>query len=230
MPPATRPFKTAVYGQLARIGKALASGPRLELLDLLCQGPRSVDALAEQVGHSLANTSHHLQVLRQARLVEAEREGVYVTYRLADPAIGTLLTDLRGVAESRLLEVGEITRSLRAQHGTLDSMDGETLAKRLKRGAVTLLDVRPAEEYDAGHIPKAVSLPVTELRKRLAELPRSRQVVVYCRGPYCVMALEAVALLRRRGFRAVPMREGVTDWRARGFPVAVSRAAHPPAT
>jgi rhodanese-related sulfurtransferase/DNA-binding transcriptional ArsR family regulator len=214
-----RQYKNAVYEQLARVGKALSSGPRLELLDLLCQGPRTVEALAKEVSQSMANTSHHLQALRRARLVETEKQGVYVTYRIADPEVATFLLALRRLAESRLLEIEAVTREFQKSRGEMEPVDREALIRRVRDGAVTVLDVRPPEEYAAGHIPGAVSVPLPELKRRLAEIPKRRQVVAYCRGPYCVLAVEAVALLRKHGFKAVLLDDGVAEWRARGLPV-----------
>jgi len=217
----TRQFKDAIYEQLARIGKSLGSGPRLEILDILCQGPRTVEALAKQVGQSVANTSHHLQVLRRARLVEAEKEGVHVTYRLVDEEVCAFFRALRGLAESRFLEIEQVTRDFLQARGSLEPVDRDALVARVRTGAVTLLDVRPEEEFRAGHLPGALSVPLGDLERRLAELPRDREVVAYCRGPYCVLAVEAVELLRARGFEAIRMEEGVPDWRARGLPVEV---------
>jgi len=216
-----RHFKNAIYDQFARIGRALASPRRLELLDILCQGPRTVDVLAEQSGQSLANTSHHLHVLRGARLVEAEKSGLYVTYRLADEEVCAFFQQLRRVAEVRLAEVEQVTRQFLEKRGAMQPVAREALLRRVRRGEVTVLDVRPVEEYRAGHIPGALSIPVGQLERRLAQLPRNRAIVAYCRGPYCVMALEAVDILRRHGFKAVRLAEGVPDWRARGFRVAV---------
>jgi rhodanese-related sulfurtransferase len=220
----TRQFKDAIYEQLARIGRSVGSGPRLEILDILCQGPRTVDALAKQVGQSVANASHHLQVLRRARLVEAEKEGVHVTYRLAGDEVCNFFRALRGLAESRLLEIEQVTRDFHEARGSLEPVDRDALVDRVRSGTVTLLDVRPEEEFRAAHIPGAVSVPLGDLEHRLAALPRDREVVAYCRGPYCVMAVEAVELLREHGFRAVRMAEGVPDWRARGLAVETSPA------
>lgn len=216
-----RRFKNAVYEQLARIGKALSSGPRLEILDLLCQGPRTVEALAHQVGQSVANTSHHLQVLRRTRLIEAEKDGVYVTYRLADETVSAFFRTLRGLAESRLLEIQEVTRQFLQERGAMEPVGRQALIERVRREEVTVLDVRPREEYRAGHIPGAASVPLPELRDRLAELPRDREIVAYCRGPYCVLAIEAVEVLRNHGFTAFRLEEGVPDWKALGLPVEV---------
>ena len=224
MPSTSRQFKNAVYEQLARIGKALASGPRLEILEVLCQGPRTVEALAEQVEQPVANTSHHLQALRRARLVDAEKEGVHVRYRLAHGDVCALFRALRGVAEARLLEVEAVTRAYLRERGSLEAIDRDALVERVRDGEVTLLDVRPPAEFEAGHLPGAISLPLDELERRLKELPRDREVVAYCRGPYCVMALDAVEVLRARGFRALRMEEGVPDWRARGLPVETTLA------
>ncbi len=217
--------KSAVYDQLARIGKSLASGPRLEILDLLCQGPRSVDALAQQVGQSVANTSRHLQILSRARLVEAERQGVRKVYRVADPDVAVFFHALRELAESRLHEIERIMRAFRESRHDMEPVACDHLIERVRAGEVTVLDVRPSLEYEAGHLPGAMSVPLGELEQRLAELPRDRAVVAYCRGPYCVMAADAVKLLRARGFEADHLDAGVTDWRARGFDVETASEA-----
>jgi rhodanese-related sulfurtransferase len=217
----SRHFKDAVYQQLGRVGKALASPRRLELLDLLCQSPRTVEVLARTVDQSVANTSQHLQVLRAARLVETEKKGVRVTYRLADKAVCDFYLSLRALAESRLAEIERITREFLEARGTMEPVDREVLLERVRRGEVTVLDVRPVVEYVAGHIPGALSMPLDRLDRRLADLPRDREIVAYCRGPYCVLAIEAVELLRARGFEAVRLEDGVPDWRARGYRVVV---------
>lgn len=219
MPAVSRQFKNSIYEQLGRIGKAVASPRRLELLDLLCQGPRTVEALARQAGQSVANTSQHLQVLRAARLVEADKQGLFVTYRIADQKVCAFFMALRGLAESRLLEIELVTRQFLEARGEMERVDRDALIERVSSGEVTLLDVRPPEEYRAGHIPGAVSVPLAELALKLAELRADREVVAYCRGPYCVLAVEAVALLRAKGFKATRMEDGVPDWRARGLPV-----------
>jgi len=221
MPPSSRQFKSDIYAQLARIGKSLASGPRLEILDILCQGPRSVEALAKQVGQSVANTSHHLQVLRRSRLVEAEKSGVRVTYRPAGDEVCRFFRALRELAESRLLEIEEVSRHFFEERGAMEPVDREVLVQRVLSGEVTVLDVRPSEEYRAGHISGAVSVPLADLERRLSELPPDREIVAYCRGPYCVMSLDAVQTLRAKGFQAFRLKEGVPDWRARGLAVAV---------
>lgn len=218
-------FKTAIYEQIARIGKATASAVRLEILDLLAQGPRTVEVLAGQIGQSVANTSHHLQLLRGARLVEAEKTGVYVTYRLADPQVEDFVLQLRTLAHARLTEIERVSRVYMKQRGALEAVGDDELLRRVKSGQVTVIDVRPSEEFEAGHIPNALSVPLPELKKRLRELPKGREVVAYCRGPYCVMALDAVAMLRAKGFRAHRLEHGVVEWRARGGRVHVGGAA-----
>ncbi len=216
-----RRFKTAIYEQFARIGKALSNPSRLELLDLLCQGPRTVETLAKEAGLGLANTSQHLKALREARLVEAEKAGLFVTYRLADDEVCQFFRSLRSLAETRLAEVAEITRRFLETRQGLQPVDREQLLAKAREGAVTVLDVRPPEEYRAGHLPGALSIPLKELESRLRDLPRDREIVAYCRGPYCVLAMEAVEILRARGFVAFRLEDAVSDWQARGFPVAV---------
>lgn len=218
---ANRRFKTAIYEQFARIGKAIANPSRLELLDLLCQGPRTVEALANEANLGLANTSQHLKALRVARLVEAEKAGLYVTYRLADEQVCQFFRSLRSLAETHLADIREITREFLADRKGLEPVDREALLNKVRDGAVTVLDVRPAEEYRAGHIPGALSIPLKELERRLSDLPRKRDIVAYCRGPYCVLAVEAVELLRARGFSAFRLEQSVQDWRAEGLPVLV---------
>ena len=214
-----RRFKDAIYQQFARVSKALASPHRIELVELLAQGPRTVEALARLSDMSLANTSQHLQVLRAAGLAEATREGLFVTYRLADPKVSELFLALRSVAEARLAEVERIKRGFLAERDQLEEIDEAALRRRVREGAVTLLDVRPPEEYAAGHIPGAISLPLPELVRQLADLPKRTEIVAYCRGPYCVLAVEAVALLRKKGFRALRLEDGVLDWAAQGLRV-----------
>ena len=209
-----------LYQQIARIGHALGSGPRLALLDLLGQGPRTVEALAQEAGLTLANASQHLKVLRQARLVEAEKRGIFVTYRIADDGVADFFGALQRLAEKRLAEVQQIARAFVEKRGSLEAVDKRRLLERVRAGEVTLLDVRPAEEYRAAHIAGAVSLPLKDLESRLASLPKGRDIVAYCRGPYCVLAPEAVTLLRSRGYRAVALGDGVAEWRAHGLPVA----------
>ncbi len=214
-------FQEAVYEHFARIGKAVSSPKRLQVLELLCQGPRTVELLAREAGLSVANTSRHLQVLRSARLVETEKQGVFVRYRMADQAVCDFFRAMRLLAEKRLAEVEQIKQLFFRDKEGMEPVDQQELLSRVRSSQVTVLDVRPTEEYLAGHIPGAISIPLKELKRRLSELPKQRQIVAYCRGPYCVLALKAVELLRRKGFQAVRLEDGVQDWRARGFPVAV---------
>jgi rhodanese-related sulfurtransferase len=196
----------------------------LALLDLLRQGPRSVETVAREAGLTLANASQHLKVLRQARLVEAEKRGVFVTYRVADRAVDDFYAALRGLGEARLAEVQQIANAFVEKRGRLEAIDERRLIERIRAGEVILLDVRPTEEYRAAHIAGAVSLPLKDLENRLSDLPTEREVVAYCRGPYCVLAPEAVKLLRARGYRAIALGDGVAEWRAQGLPVAAGDA------
>ncbi|MDV2504586.1 MAG: metalloregulator ArsR/SmtB family transcription factor [bacterium] len=217
----SRTFKDQLYEQFARIGKALASPKRLELLDLLAQGERTVESLTKEASLSVANCSQHLQVLREARLVESRKEGLYVFYRLADESVSGFWLALRSLAERRLADVERIVRDYFEFPEELEPIDRQGLLERVRHGAVTVLDVRPVEEYLAGHIPGAVSVPLEELERRLTELPRDQEIIAYCRGPYCIFAVHAVELLRERGFTARRFEEGIPEWRLAGLPVAV---------
>jgi rhodanese-related sulfurtransferase len=225
MSSANRRFKDSIYEQFARVGKALAAPKRLELLDLLCQGPRTVEVLAQQASLSIANASQHLQVLRAARLVDAQKHGTFVEYRVADEQVGRFFLALRQLAESRLAEVQQVTVAFLAERGAMEAVERGELLRRVRAGEVTVLDVRPPEEFRAGHIPGALCVPLSALKKRLAELPKGRDVVAYCRGPYCVLSVEAVELLRKKGFRAHRLEDGVLDWRSRGWRVEKGEAA-----
>ncbi len=216
MSSASRRFKDTIYEHFARIGKGLAAPKRLELLDLLCQGPRTVELLAKHAGLSIANASQHLRVLRAARLVETTKKGLYVEYRLADEQVCELFLSLRQLAESRIAEVQQVTNQYLASRESMEPVEADELLRRAQSGEVTVLDVRPEEEFRAGHLAGALSIPVGQLEQRLKELPRGREVVAYCRGPYCVMALEAVEKLRVAGFVAHRLEHGVADFRARG--------------
>lgn len=216
-----RVFKDAIYEQFSRIGKAASSPKRLELLDLLCQGERTVEVLAKETGLSIANASQHLQVLRAARLVEGEKMGLFVTYRLADQTVCEFFRTMRVLAESRLAEVEQIKRHFLEGRDGMEPVDRDALLKRVRKGGVIVLDVRPAEEYQAGHIPGAISIPLKKLRRHLSGLRPDQEIVAYCRGPYCVLAMQAVEILRAKGFDAVRLEEGIQDLRAMGFPIAV---------
>jgi len=220
-----RAFKDQLFEQFARIGKALASGRRLELLEVLAQGERTVEELAAETAMSIANTSQHLQVLRVAQLVEVHRDGLYARYRLADERVFRLWQALRDLGERRLAEIERVVVTFLKDRGALKAITIEELRQRLKEKSVIVLDVRPTEEYRAGHIPGARSVPLAELRARLKELPRKGEIVAYCRGPYCVFADEAVSILRSRGLSAVRLDKGFPDWKARGLPVESTPAA-----
>ena len=215
-----RAFKEQLYAQFARLGKALASPGRLELLDLLAQGERSVEELAREAALSAANASAHLQVLQRARLVDSRKEGQRVYYRLADPAVYRLWSALRHVGERQLAEIDRLVAAYLQGRQGLEAVSRHELRRRLAEGATEVLDVRPVVEYRQGHIAGARSIPVDELEERLHELDPTREIVAYCRGPYCVFADEAVTLLRERGYRAARYDEGYPEWAAAGLPVA----------
>jgi len=212
-------IKNHLYEQVARIGKALSSPKRLELLDLLCQGEKTVELLAAQAEISMKLASAHLKELRQAHLVETRKEGKYVVYRLADAGVADLWVNLRGQAEERLVELQVALGSLMDHGDELERVDRGTILQRASSGDVIVLDVRPEEEYASGHLPHARSLPLDQLRRKLKELPTGTPVVAYCRGPFCLMARDAVALLRKKGYRAFHLKDGVAEWRARGLPI-----------
>jgi rhodanese-related sulfurtransferase/DNA-binding transcriptional ArsR family regulator len=214
-----RALKDQLYGQVARIGKVMASPKRLELIELLCQGEKSVELLAEQGGLSVKLASAHLRELRLARLVEARKEGRYVLYRLADAEVANLWVVIRNVAETRLAELQQALHSMLDPEEALLPLDRAEILRRAAAGEVIVLDVRPAAEYDVARLPHARSVPVGELRQRLSELPPDLPVVAYCRGPYCLMARQAVELLRAEGRSARHLSDGVAEWRARGLPI-----------
>ena len=211
--------KHALFEQFALIAKAVGHADRLELLEHLGQGERSVDALAQRVGLGIANTSQHLQHLRRAGLVGSRRVGKFVFYRVADEAVVGLLGSLRQVAERNLAEVERIVRGYFADRDSMAPVSREELMRLTRDGLVTVLDVRPPDEFVLGHVPGALNIPLKELSKRLAELDPRQEIVAYCRGPYCVLSFEAVAALRERGFRARRLEDGLPEWRASGLPV-----------
>lgn len=214
-----RDLKGPLYAQFARIGHAVASPTRLELLDLLSQGPKTVETLAEQSATPIKNTSAHLRVLRQALLVEGRREGTFVHYRLADDAVVPFLRALQTLAHRRLAEVDKVAQLYLSKKDTLEPVTHRELRRLIRDGNVTVIDVRPAAEFAAGHIAGARSIPVEELKRRLREIPKRREVIAYCRGPYCVFSVEAVTLLRNHGYRARRAEQGFPDWQAAGHPV-----------
>ena len=214
-----REFKDQLYAQFARVGHALASPKRIELLDLLGQGEKTVEALAAQVATPIKNTSAHLRVLRQANLVDTRRDGTFVFYRLAGDGVVRVLRALEALGHERLAEVRQVVDRYLDSRDELQPVSLRELRRLMRDAEVTVVDVRPAEEFEAGHIPGALSIPVSELKRRLREIPRGREVIAYCRGRYCVYSLEAVSLLRRHGFRARRADEGLPDWKSAGFPV-----------
>ncbi|CAG0958293.1 Biofilm growth-associated repressor [Burkholderiales bacterium] len=211
--------KSEVFEQFARIGKALGSAKRLEMLEFLAQAERSVEPLSRMTGLSVANASQHLQQLRHAGLVDARKEGLRVFYRLAGDDIVRLLSALRAVGQDRLAEVDRLVRLYFESKDSLEPVPASELMQRAKKGLVTVLDVRPSDEYAAGHIPGAINVPLAELKKRMHELPGRQEIVAYCRGPYCLLAFEAVAELRRKGRKARRLEDGFPEWRSAGLPV-----------
>ena len=215
----TDTFKQDVHAQLARVGQALAHGNRLELLEFVAQGPRSVDELAAMTRLSVANASKHLQELRRAGLVRARKEGLRVFYEVAGPDVVNLIAALGHVAETRLAEMAHLVRTFISARDDLEPIPAAELARRSKQGLVTVLDVRPAKEFAAGHLPGAINVPVEDLSKRLKQFPKGREVIAYCRGPYCLLSVDAVALLRAKGFKARRLEDGFPEWKASGLPV-----------
>lgn len=214
-----RQVKDVLYAQVARIGKAVCSPKRLELIELLCQGEKPVERLAAEAGISIKLASAHLKELRQAHMVETRREGKHVFYRLGSEAVADFWVAIRSMAEDSLLELRDALARLSEHAHELTPMNREELLARARTGDVRVLDVRPHSEYATGHLPYAQSMPLEELKKRLDELPRDKPVVAYCRGPFCLMAVEAVELLKERGFQAIRFEDGVAEWRAHGLPV-----------
>lgn len=215
-----RRFKELLYEQFARVGKALAHAHRLELLDVLAQGERTVEALAAETAMSVANASQHLQILRAARLVETRRAGVSIYYRLGSAQVSQLWLTLQACGEQHLAEIDHLVATFLQDRATLHPISVDELREALQEERVILLDVRPEVEYQAGHLPQARSLPVAELEARLEDLPHDQEIVAYCRGPYCVFADEAVTLLRSHGFAARRLDAGVPEWRRLGLPVS----------
>ena len=218
-PTAHRRFKERLYGQYARIGRALASPHRLEILELLAQSERTVESLARELDLSMANASQHLQVLRAAGLVDTRRQGLFIHYRLADDTIAPLSATLRTVAEHRLADLERLVRDEFTQRSRAEPVSLPELLQRARRDDTVVLDTRPAHEYRAGHIPGALSVPVDELQQRLRRLPKTKHYVAYCRGPYCVYADRAVEILQASGRRAQRLKDGFPEWKAAGFPV-----------
>jgi ArsR family transcriptional regulator len=213
--------KLALFAQFAAVAKSLAHVHRLELLEQLGQGERSVEVLAERTGLSIANASQHLQQMRRVGIVAARREGKFVFYALGDDAVLALMSALRRIAEQNIAEVERVIRSYFNERDSLEAVSRETLLELSRAGTVTVLDVRPPDEFALGHLPGAVNVPLRDLEVRLSELDPSLEIVAYCRGPYCVLSYEAVAALRERGFKARRLEDGLPEWRASGLPVTV---------
>jgi len=211
--------KERLYRAIGRVAAALGNAGRLQILEFVAQGERSVDALATMTGLSVANTSKHLQALRQAGLVNARKEGLRVYYSLAGDDVSLLLASLRGVAEHRAADVDKLLQAWLGHRDELDPVPAREVLARLKNGLVTVLDVRPAEEFAAGHLRGAINVPVDKLETYLSKLPKRKEVIAYCRGPYCLMSFEAVEKLRKRGFKAKRLADGFPEWRAAGLPV-----------
>jgi rhodanese-related sulfurtransferase/DNA-binding transcriptional ArsR family regulator len=218
----SRNLKDSIYSEFAVLSKALAAPKRLELLELLAQCPRSVEALAEQTAITIANASQHLKVLRAARLVDADKRGLNVIYRLAGDDVAQAVLTLRRLAESRNQAMRETRRLFLEERNQLESVTPEELLKRIREGAATLVDVRPPEEYAAGHLKGALNIPITELKKRLQLLKKRTEIIAYCRGPYCVMALDAVQILRKNGYRAQALDLGVVEMKSLGLNIATA--------
>lgn len=216
-----REAKDRLYEQFARAAKAVASPKRIELLELLAQGEHSVDALAQATGMGITNTSAHLQVLRNARVVDTRKDGTKVFYRLAGEEVAAFVVALRDLARSRLAEVDQVVRDYFMARDELEPVSRAELVERANEGKIVILDVRPQEEFAAGHIPGALSVPLDQLDTALARLPKRAQIVAYCRGPYCVMAPQAVERLRAKGYKARRLVDGMPEWRLAGLPVAV---------
>ncbi|MGM0677891.1 MAG: metalloregulator ArsR/SmtB family transcription factor [Pseudomonadota bacterium] len=214
-----RTLQDLLYEQVARIGKALSSPKRLEILDLLAQGEKSVDCLAEEVGIDIKLASAHLRVLKEGRLVMTRRQGRFIFYRLSGEDVASLNVMVRSVAEEHLLELRATLEQMSGDIGTLNARSRADLLARARQGEVVVIDVRPPEEYQTAHLPFARSLPLAEIEARLAELPTDREIVAYCRGPFCVLSDEAVVLLRRRGYQAQKLSDGVSEWQAAGLPL-----------
>lgn len=215
--------KHTIFERLAEVAQALGHAHRLELLERMAQGARSVEDLANATRLTVANTSRHLQLLRRARLVEAEREGKRVFYRLAGEAeVVGLLKALGQVGERNVAEIQRVMQDFFHLRDSMEALPRKELIARLKEGAVTILDVRPEEEFALGHLPGAINVPISELQRRLSELPKRREIVAYCRGPYCVMSFEAVAALRAKGYRVRRLEDGFPEWKAAGHAIEVA--------
>lgn len=220
-----KPLKSQIFEQLARIAKAAANANRLELLEFLAQGERTVDSLAREARQSVANTSHHLQVLRQAGLVEPRRDGQRIFYRLSDESVVELMSVLGRIADKQLADLNLLVTTFLTSRDSMEPLAAKELFERIKEGSIIILDVRPPEEYASGHLPGAINIPLMDLDDNLDKLPPGQEVIAYCRGPYCVLSFEAVALLRAQGIQARRLENGLPEWRLAGFPVEGKQAS-----
>ena len=214
-----RQIKDAVYGHLASLTKALSSPKRIEIIDLLCQGEKTVETISEEANLGLKNASAQLKELKAAHLVDSRKDGKYVFYRIADPSVAQFWIRLRTFGHDRITDIQKITEEVLSGPEVLEQMDRKTLLKKAKDGEIVLIDVRPTDEYESGHIPFAISVPASEVLKHLNELPKKKEIVAYCRGPYCFFAKDAVETLRKRGFKAFNLKDSVHDWAEHGLPV-----------
>ena len=215
----SREFKDLIFQQFANVATAFSSPKRLEIIDLLIQGEKDVDTLTKQISANFANTSRHLQILKNARLVDTRRDGVRIFYRISDDRVFNCWKSLQLLAENHAAEIKNVLKEFLEEQTALNALSKEELLTRLQLNDVIVIDVRPEEEYKNGHIEGSVSIPLVELKDRLNEIPKDREVVAYCRGPYCVLAPEAVSLLKKNGYNAVRLEEGLPEWKAAGLPV-----------
>ena len=221
----TRQIKNSLYEQFSRTAKALSSPKRLEIVDLLSQGEKTVETIAVQADLGLKNASAQLKELRSARLVDSRKEGKHVYYRLADPDVSEFWLQLRAFSEKRFTEIQRITSDVFGNRDDLEGVNRKQLLSKARRGDVVLLDVRPQDEYSTAHLPFAISVPISEIKKHLSELPKDKEIVAYCRGPYCFLAKEAVEVLRKHGFKAIRLKDSVQDWESLGLPIEATEGA-----
>lgn len=216
-----REFKDKVFGELAKVSNALANPKRLEIIDLLAQGERTVEKISNETGMSIANASQHLQVLKAGNLVEIKRKGNFIIYRLANDKVLLIWQLLRELGTERIAEIEKVVNDFRAKRKGLESVTIKELLEKINRQNVVVIDVRPAEEYESGHISKAISIPIDQLTKKLKDLPKNKEIIAYCRGPFCVFADEAIEILSKKKFKAKRLEEGFPDWKLKGLPVEI---------
>jgi len=215
----SREFKDLIFQQFANVANAFSSPKRLEIIDILAQGEKDVETLSKQVSITFANTSRHLQILKNARLVETKRDGVRIYYRLSDDKVFNCWKGLQSLAENRVAEIREVLKNFLEERKAMKIISKDELWSRVQSNDVVVIDVRPVEEFNSGHIPGAISIPLVELKDRLNEIPSDREIVAYCRGPYCVLSPEAIKLLRDEGYKAFRLEEGLPEWKEAGLPV-----------